>query len=88
MRIDDKLKIRSIVNEFVILMPSKNGDKSTRMLSLNSTSHFLWTNLVGKDFEAEDAVRLLCEKYDVTKEVAAPDVDKWIAQLREYGALL
>lgn len=85
MRIKETLKVREIVNEHVILLPSKNGDKSTRILSLNSTSYYLWSNLADKDFEEVDAVELLCSRFEVSEEQAALDVSKWVAQLKEYG---
>lgn len=85
MRIKETLKVREIVNEHVILLPSKNGDKSTRILSLNSTSYYLWSNLADKDFEEADAVELLCSRFEVSEEQAALDVSKWVAQLKEYG---
>lgn len=86
MRINPNLKVRKIVNEFVVLLPSQGSDK-TRILSLNSTSHFLWDELSGKDFTCEDAADLLCSKYDVEREVALSDAQKWIDQLSQFGAL-
>lgn len=87
MKIKDNLKVRNIVDEHVILMPSANGDSSTRVISLNSTSFFLWESLSGKDFEEKDAVDLLCERFEVEREVAVADVSKWVEQLTNLGIL-
>lgn len=87
MRINQKLKVRKIVNESVVLMPTDASDKSTRILSLNSTSAYLWENLFEKEFTVGDAADLLCEKYDVDRETAFADAAKWIGQLDEFGAL-
>lgn len=88
MRINDKLKVRNVVNEHVILMPSAGSDKGTRIISLNSTSFYLWENLKDKDFTCDDAADLLCGKYDVEREVALADAQKWVDQLSQIGVLL
>ncbi len=87
MKIRSDLKVRNIVDEHVVLLPSSKSDSSVRILSLNPTSFFLWEGLKGKDFVAEDAVELLLGQYDVEREVAERDVLKWIDQLKEFGAL-
>ncbi len=87
MRIKKDLKVRQIVNENVVLLPSKGSDRSVRILSLNPTSYFLWENLSDKDFTVEQAADLLCGKYDVSPETAMSDVRNWVDQLQEYGAI-
>lgn len=87
MRINSKLKVRTVVNEHVVLFPSNGSDKSTRILSLNSTSHYLWESLADKDFTCEDVADLLCAKYEVERDVALSDAQKWIDQLSQIGVL-
>lgn len=87
MQIDPKLKVRKVVKESIVILPPKSASSPTSMMALNPTSLFLWENLQGKDFTAEDAVDLLCANYEVERERAAADVDKWIEQMKEAGAL-
>lgn len=87
MRLNDKLKIRDIAGESVVLMPAKDGKDMTRVLALNSSSRYLWDTLSGKDFEAEDVVKALLDRYEVEEERAREDAAKWIAQLVELGVL-
>lgn len=87
MKIDPKLKIRTVVGEAVVLLPGKDAKDMTKVLALNPTSQFLWENLSGKEFTMDDAVALLVENYDVSKEQATEDVEKWIAQLREIAVI-
>lgn len=87
MKINKDLKVRNVVNEHVVLFPSKGNDKSTRILSLNSTSNFLWESLKDRDFTCEDVVELLCSHYEVEREVAQADAQKWIDQLSQLGVL-
>lgn len=87
MKIKSKLKVRKIVNENVVLLPSKENDGTTRLLSLNPTSLFLWEHLQGKDFTEEDAMQLLLDNYDVDKERVIADVKAWVQQLVDADVL-
>lgn len=87
MKLNDKLKIRDIAGESVVLMPAKDGKDMTRVLALNSSSRYLWDTLSGKEFEAEDVVKALLDRYEVEEERAREDAAKWIAQLVELGVL-
>ena len=87
MKIDPKLKIRTVVGEAVVLLPGKDAKDMTKVLALNPTSQFLWENLSGKEFTIDDAVTLLVDNSDVSKEQATEDVEKWIAQLREIAVI-
>ena len=87
MKIDPKLKIRTVVGEAVVLLPGKDAKDMTKVLAPNPTSQVLWENLSGKEFTIDDAVALLVENYDVSKEQATEDVEKWIAQLREIAVI-
>ena len=46
-----------------------------KMLSLNESAAYLWKAVEGKEFTKEDLVNLLLEKYEVSEEQAAKDVD-------------
>ena len=74
--------MRTLGNEYIIVGEGMAQVNFNKMISLNATAAYLWEAVVGKDFTAEDMVRLLLDKYDVTEEVAAADVDilvrKWI----------
>lgn len=83
MQINPNLKAREIAGETIIVLPSKSHSEPTKVLSLNPTAKFLWENLKGKDFSQEDAAQLLLDNYEVSKEQASEDVDKWVKQLKD-----
>lgn len=87
MKLNDKLKIRDIAGESVVLMPAQDGKDMTRVLALNSSSRYLWDTLRDRDFETEDVVKALLDRYEVEEERAHEDAAKWIAQLVELGVL-
>ena len=60
----------------------------TDVYTLNHSAATLWEAFVDKDFVAGDLVDLLCEKYEVTREVAQQDVDRLLSDWKAYGLLL
>lgn len=87
MKLNENLKIRDIAGESVVLMPAKDGKDMTRVLALNSSSRYLWDTLIGKDFDTEDVVKALLDRYEVEEDRAREDAAKWISQLVELGVL-
>lgn len=85
MKFKEGYKVRSIAGENVIIKQGRFGADMTRVISLNQTSMLLWEQLQGKEFEADDVVKILTDNYDVEAEVAAADAAKWIEKLNECG---
>lgn len=87
MKINPKLKARTIAGETIVLLQNNGTNDMTKVLALNTTSKFLWDNLMGKDFGLDDVVSLLTEHYDVEKERAESDAEAWIEQLTELSVV-
>ena len=51
------------------------------MINLNETGAFLWIFL-SEEHTAEEAVNALCNEYEVERERAALDVDKFITVIQ------
>ncbi len=83
MRISDKLKIREIAGEKLVILEREQQVEFTRVMVLNKTSEWLWNQLFGTDFEADRVAALLVSKYEVEEAVAQEDAQKWIRALME-----
>lgn len=70
--------MRSLGKEFIIVGEGVAQINFNKMISLNPTAAYLWEEVFGKEFTSADLVRLLLDKYEVTEEVAAADVDNLI----------
>ena len=75
--------MRSIAGENVIIKQGRFGADMTRVISRNQTSMLLWEQLQGREFEADDVVKILTDNYVVEAEVAAADAAKGIEKLNE-----
>lgn len=66
--------LRSLGNEFILVAEGFEAVDFSRMISMNSSSAFLWKAVEGKDFDAEMLAALLMEEYGITHDVALHDV--------------
>ena len=84
MKIKDGFILRSICGEYVVVGEGLSQINFNKMLSMNDSAAYLWKEVEGKEFSAEDLIRLLLDKYEVSREMAAADVEKlleiWIKE--------
>ncbi len=84
MRINHKHKVRDIAGEKVVIIQGEYGSDLTKIISLNSTSEWLWQKFSDEEFEIEDVVSALLMRYDVDAEKAEEDAKEWIDNLLTY----
>lgn len=85
MKIKEGFILRQICGEYVVVGEGLAQVNFNKMLSLNESAAYLWQEVSGKAFTREDLVKLLLDKYDVSEERAAADVDKLMAIWLEQG---
>ena len=85
MKIKEGFILRQICGEYAIVGEGLAQVNFNKMLSLNESAAYLWEAISGREFTKEDLVQLLLEKYEVTPERAAADVDKLTAIWLEQG---
>jgi hypothetical protein len=88
MKINTKYKVRQVAGENIVLVQGRNPGDMTSVVAFNDSSLYLWNSLLDKDFEMEDVVSLLTERYEVDGAVAAKDAESWIKTLEEKGLLV
>lgn len=88
MKINTKYKVRQVAGENIVLVQGRNPGDMTSVVAFNDSSLYLWNSLLDKDFEIEDVVSLLTERYEVDEAVAAKDAESWIKTLEERGMLV
>ena len=88
MRINPNIKIRDMVSEHIVVMPGAVQTDMTRVIALNDSALLLYNALSGRDFELEDAVRVLTDEYDVAPDVARHDAEALLADMRKNNLLV
>lgn len=88
MKLRTDCKIRKIAGESVIVRMGKLNVDMTRVISLNSTSEWLWEQIGSEEFDVEKVADLLTAEYEVEREVALLDAQKWVEVLRSADLLV
>jgi hypothetical protein len=88
MKINPSIKIRDVAGEHIVVMPGAMQTDLTRVIALNGSALLLYNALSGRDFELEDAVRVLTDEYDVAPDVARRDAQTLIDDMRKNNLLL
>jgi hypothetical protein len=83
MKLKQNYKVRKIAGESVIVRMGTQNVKMTTIISLNPTSEWLWEQLQGVEFDAQKVADLLTAEYEVSREVALIDAEKWIDMLHK-----
>ena len=87
MKIKEGFILRTICGEHVVVGEGLAQVNFNKLLSLNETAAFLWKEIQGREFTKEDLVELLLENYEVSKEVAAKDIDKLVETWIQEGVV-
>ncbi len=83
MKLKTDCKIRKIAGESVIVRMGVQNVKMTTVISLNATSEWLWEQLQNEEFDADKVADMLTAEYEVEREVALVDAEKWIEMLQK-----
>lgn len=78
-------RLRSICGENIIVAEGIENIDFSRIISMNESSAYLWTQIEGKVFSVDDLVSLLTEEYDVSEEIAKKDVESLLSKWLEAG---
>lgn len=86
MRIKDKLKVRNVSDEHIVMRigDGKKADMTT-VVALNDSSLLLVDRLRGRNFGVDDVVDVLCEAYEVDEPTARADAATWLRQMQDNG---
>lgn len=86
MKIKKGFTVRNIAGSDIVV-PVGNAEKIFNgMITLNESGAFFWNALL-KDTTVDEVVKKVTSEYDVDKERAKADVEKFIEQLRENNLI-
>lgn len=88
MRINEKMKIRNVAGENIVIMPSDDAADMTKVVALNESSLLMYNQLKGREFALDDAVQLLLDNYNVDEATARKDAEAWLADMRKHRLIV
>ena len=88
MRLDEKVKIRQVAGENIIMRPAGNVADLTTVMTLNESALEIYNLLKGSEFELNDVVKALTDNYDVDEPTARRDAATWVEQMKKGGLIV
>lgn len=77
--------LREVCGENIIVAEGMENIDFTNIISMNESSAYLWRNIQGRDFTAEDLMHLLTEEYEVDEQTALNDAKAVMLQWQKAG---
>lgn len=88
MKIKEGFVLREVFDERAIVGEGVETVNFGKMISLNDTAAWIWKQAKEMgDFTIEELSQKLCERYDVTQEVAEKDVKRLVDEWQKLGLL-
>ena len=85
MKIKEGFVLRQMCGENIVSGEGLQHINFNKLLSLNESAAYLWTELVGKEFTHEERAELLIARYGIDKQLAMTDSGNLIAAWVDAG---
>ena len=85
MKLKSGFELRDVCGEKVVIAQGVENLDFSKLINLNESAAYLWQALQDKDFTIDDMAELLCQEYEVDKELATQDSKKLIDTWKEQG---
>lgn len=80
-------KLRNVCGENIIVADGIENIDFSRIISMNESAAYLWTNIQEQEFDTDKLVSLLLDEYDIDEATARTDVEQLIGKWREAGII-
>lgn len=87
MKTKQGFELRDICGEKVIIATGIENVDFSKMISLNESAAYLWENIAGKEFTAENLAQLLCQEYDIDFSTAMADATHIVEEWKRCGII-
>ena len=86
MKIKNGFISRTVAGNNVVVATGEQSKNFNGIIKLNESGLVLWNKLV-KGADKETLVLTLLDEYDITRDIAENDVEKFVGELRDAGAI-
>lgn len=88
MKINEKLKVRTVAGENIVITQGQESSDMTRVVALNESAFMLYNRLIGREFEVEDVARVLTDEYEVDEADARHDAEQWVSEMKKNSLII
>ncbi len=86
MKVKSGFVVKEIAGQYVVIALGAASRVFNGIIKLNESGRFIW-ELLSEEIERDEIVDALLKEYDVEREQAETDVDKFICELKGANIL-
>ncbi len=86
MKIKEGFALRKVGADYIVVAVGKRVKEFNGVINLNATSAFIW-QMLEKGATKEELITALLNEYDVEKEKATLDIEKFLQKLTDNNIL-
>lgn len=87
MKIKSGFVMRNVCGEHVVSAEGTDTVNFSKLIVLNASGTLIWEAVQDKDFTVETVADVLCENYEVERELALKDAQAFCDKLAENGVI-
>lgn len=87
MRLRSDIRLYRLGKEQVVVNPGRNSERESYLYPMNEATAMLWEAFQGREVTVEAMADVLCEAYDVSRDVALHDIREMLQQWKDYELL-
>ena len=85
LKIKDNFLLKEVAGKTIVVPVGQATLDFNAIITLNETGAFLFSKLQEKDMSEEDLVAALTTEYDVSADIAAADIKKFVDSIKKAG---
>ena len=82
---EDNFLLKEVAGKTIVVPVGQATLDFNAIITLNETGAFLFSKLQEKDMSEEDLVAALTAEYDVSADIAAADIKKFVDSIKKAG---
>lgn len=87
MKIKEGFELQNVCGENVVLASGVENINFSKIISLNESAALIWKNVVGKEFDEMDMVKVLLDEYEIDELTAQKDVVNLVGSWKDAGLI-
>ncbi len=87
MKIKDTFLLKNVAGKTIVVPVGKATLDFNAIITLNETGAFLFAKLQEKDMTETELIDALLEEYDVSKEQATSDIERFVKSITDAGVV-
>lgn len=88
MQISKHFILREIAGEYIVVPTEEEALRFQGLIALNESAALLWKSLQESPKTFEELVEIMCDNYEVEKEIAEKDIKELINLIEDKGMII